>query len=291
MRTEHLSAAPLRTLTLAIGLGAVSCNGAETPAEPASGGSSVGSGGVAVGGSMALGGDGTGGTLANTGGRADGSGGKATGGSPAGGTASGGTTGRAEPAPAGLPVGRDGSGGDRHLHARSKGREHRLYQVVGRTKWSSRRIPTPGSSAAPSSGPRTWGEPRSTRSSSGERVAALRTDSRTRRPWARSPPRGYFIVADGTPGGTAIACAGGQDGKAFLDYITWAIAENGKSCSAYYQSLDTTKIAADGFSCGGLMSENVSGDPRFTAIGHHQQRADGRESRPCTTRSTRRSRS
>jgi len=77
---------------------------------------------------------------------------------------------------------------------------------------------------------------------------------------------GYFIVADGTPGSTN-ACGGGQDGKAFLDYLTWAIAENGKSCSAYYQALDTTKIAADGFSCGGLMSENVSGDPRFSAIG------------------------
>jgi hypothetical protein len=77
---------------------------------------------------------------------------------------------------------------------------------------------------------------------------------------------GYFIVADGTPGGTG-ACSGGQDGKAFLDYLTWAIAENGKSCSAYYQSLDTTKIAADGFSCGGLMSENASGDSRFSAIG------------------------
>jgi hypothetical protein len=77
---------------------------------------------------------------------------------------------------------------------------------------------------------------------------------------------GYFIVADGTPGSTN-ACGGGQDGKAFLDYLTWAIAENGKSCSAYYQSLDPTKIAADGFSCGGLMSENVSGDPRFSAIG------------------------
>jgi hypothetical protein len=77
---------------------------------------------------------------------------------------------------------------------------------------------------------------------------------------------GYFIVADGTPGG-ANACAGGQDGKAFLDYVTWAIAENGKSCSAYYQSLQTTKIAADGFSCGGLMAENASGDVRFSAIG------------------------
>jgi len=77
---------------------------------------------------------------------------------------------------------------------------------------------------------------------------------------------GFFIVADGTPGGTN-ACAGGQDGKPFLDYISWAIAENAKSCSAYYQSLETTKIAADGFSCGGLMAENVSGDPRFAAIG------------------------
>lgn len=77
---------------------------------------------------------------------------------------------------------------------------------------------------------------------------------------------GYFIIADGTPGGTN-ACQGGQNGKAFLDYITWAIAENDKPCSAYYQSLETTKIAADGFSCGGLMAENVSGDPRFTAIG------------------------
>jgi len=77
---------------------------------------------------------------------------------------------------------------------------------------------------------------------------------------------GYFVVADGTPNGTG-ACTGGQSGAAFLDYITWAIAENGKSCSAYYQSLETTKIAADGFSCGGLMAENVSGDPRFAAIG------------------------
>ena len=77
---------------------------------------------------------------------------------------------------------------------------------------------------------------------------------------------GYFIVADGTPGGDN-ACEGRQNGAAFLDYISWAIAENDKPCSAYYQSLDTTKIAADGFSCGGLMAENVAGDPRFTAIG------------------------
>jgi hypothetical protein len=77
---------------------------------------------------------------------------------------------------------------------------------------------------------------------------------------------GYFVVADGTPGGDN-PCDGGQDGEALLDYISWAIAENDKPCSAYYQSLEPTKIAADGFSCGGLMAENVSADPRFTAIG------------------------
>lgn len=77
---------------------------------------------------------------------------------------------------------------------------------------------------------------------------------------------GYFVVADGTPGGEN-ACESRQNGEAFLDYISWAITENNKPCSAYYHSLQTTKIAADGFSCGGLMAENVAGDPRFTAIG------------------------
>jgi dipeptidyl aminopeptidase/acylaminoacyl peptidase len=77
--------------------------------------------------------------------------------------------------------------------------------------------------------------------------------------------QGYFVIADGTPGGTA--ASGSGSGTAFIAYITWAISENSKPCSAYYQSLDTTKIAADGFSCGGLMAENASGDPRFTAIG------------------------
>jgi hypothetical protein len=52
-----------------------------------------------------------------------------------------------------------------------------------------------------------------------------------------------------------------------IGYIDWAIAENGKSCSVYYKSLDTTKIASDGFSCGGLMSMGTAGDPRMTAVG------------------------
>jgi hypothetical protein len=47
---------------------------------------------------------------------------------------------------------------------------------------------------------------------------------------------GYFVVADGTPKGS-----GGRSqtsnwvamGKPLLAYVSWAIAENGKSCSAY----------------------------------------------------------
>jgi hypothetical protein len=87
---------------------------------------------------------------------------------------------------------------------------------------------------------------------------------------------GYFVVADG-PVGSAGNCGSismpsseadlPNMAKPLLGYITWAIAENDKSCSAYYQSLDTTKVAADGFSCGGLMAEATAGDPRMTAWG------------------------
>ena len=81
---------------------------------------------------------------------------------------------------------------------------------------------------------------------------------------------GYFVIADGTPNGTgsrAMTSDVVAMGKPLLAYVTWAIAENDKPCSAYYQSLDTTKIAANGFSCGGLMAEGTAGDPRITTWG------------------------
>jgi len=82
---------------------------------------------------------------------------------------------------------------------------------------------------------------------------------------------GYFVVADGTPNSTAANRPMTSDiagmGKPLLAYVTWAIAENDKSCSAYYQSLETTKVASNGFSCGGLMSEGTAGDPRITTWG------------------------
>jgi lysophospholipase L1-like esterase len=87
-------------LTLAAGLGLASCDGAETPAEPGSGGSLPGSGGTAAGGSAGVGGTTplTGGSSAGgraTGGTATGgtaTGGRATGGSATGGRASGGSS-------------------------------------------------------------------------------------------------------------------------------------------------------------------------------------------------------
>ena len=82
---------------------------------------------------------------------------------------------------------------------------------------------------------------------------------------------GYFVIADGVPNGSASRSMSSGDpsamGAPLLAYITWAIAENSKPCSAYYQSLDTTKIAANGFSCGGLMSEGTAGDSRITTWG------------------------
>jgi hypothetical protein len=87
---------------------------------------------------------------------------------------------------------------------------------------------------------------------------------------------GYFVIADGPPssGGNcpsismpSTAADLTNMGKPLLDYVTWAIAENGKSCSAYYDSIDTTKVAADGFSCGGLMASGTSADPRMTTYG------------------------
>jgi hypothetical protein len=82
---------------------------------------------------------------------------------------------------------------------------------------------------------------------------------------------GYFVVADGKPNGGDPNIEMSNDvvgmAKSLLAYITWAIDENDKPCSAYYGALDSTKIAANGFSCGGLMAAGTSSDPRITTWG------------------------
>jgi hypothetical protein len=78
---------------------------------------------------------------------------------------------------------------------------------------------------------------------------------------------GFLIIADGPPeGGTTGAGPGGGGGDVFKASIDWAIAENDRPCSQYYRKLDTTKIAASGQSCGGLMTLQAAGDPRLTTI-------------------------
>jgi hypothetical protein len=107
-----------------------------------------------------------------------------------------------------------------------------------------------------------WGEGACTRSGTSNTAAMAEIAS-----------YGYFVVADGPAngGGNCPGISMSTDyvgmGKPLLGYITWAISENEKSCSAYYQSLDTTKVAADGFSCGGLMASGTAADPRMTTYG------------------------
>jgi len=267
----------------------------------ASGGSSSSGGSTATGGSVGSGGIASGGTV-GTGGRGTGTGGAATGGAGTGGAASGGIAGggsagrgtdggTASGGMSGGGVGGRGAGGRGGSSAGGGGRGASATGGAGTGAGGQQGSGT--CSASKSTGRNVTGTgPHKvvveTNADNGikcgtiYRPADLGTEKYPIFVWGEGgcsqdgysnaaamgeiASWGYFVVADGTPGSTN-ACAGGQDGKAFLDYLTWAIAENGKSCSAYYQALDTTKIAADGFSCGGLMSENASGDPRFTAIG------------------------
>lgn len=82
---------------------------------------------------------------------------------------------------------------------------------------------------------------------------------------------GYFVVADGTPNGSGGRMMDRSDmeamGAPLIAYIDWAVAENDKPCSAYYQSLDTAMISSNGFSCGGLMAQGTVTDPRIVTWG------------------------
>src|SRR5690606_36346392 len=91
-------------------------------------------------------------------------------------------------------------------------------------------------------------------------------------PMAEIASYGYFVVADGTPDGDGSRSLNSSDvvsmGAPLIAYIDWAVAENDKPCSAYHGRLDPTKIASNGFSCGGLMAAGTAGDPRITTWGH-----------------------
>ena len=82
---------------------------------------------------------------------------------------------------------------------------------------------------------------------------------------------GYFVVADGTPNGSGNRTMDRSNlegmGAALIGYVDWAITENHKPCSAYYQALDTAMVASNGFSCGGMMAQGTVIDPRIVTWG------------------------
>jgi hypothetical protein len=77
---------------------------------------------------------------------------------------------------------------------------------------------------------------------------------------------GFLIIADGAPNGMAPSSGLTADSAPQLRAIDWAIAENARPCSQYYQKLNTEKIAVMGQSCGGLMSIAAGVDPRISTV-------------------------
>jgi dienelactone hydrolase len=53
-----------------------------------------------------------------------------------------------------------------------------------------------------------------------------------------------------------------------IDAINWAVAENGRKDSKYYNRLDTAKVAVMGHSCGGIQALAVGEDARIKLIGN-----------------------
>jgi dienelactone hydrolase len=57
------------------------------------------------------------------------------------------------------------------------------------------------------------------------------------------------------------------DGTPLTAAIDWLARESADRNSRFYQKVDTSRVAAMGMSCGGLMSYNVSADPRIATVG------------------------
>jgi hypothetical protein len=48
--------------------------------------------------------------------------------------------------------------------------------------------------------------------------------------------------------------------------LDWVLAENARAGSAYYQRIDTARVAASGYSCGGLLAMKLGQDPRVRTV-------------------------
>ena len=79
---------------------------------------------------------------------------------------------------------------------------------------------------------------------------------------------GFLVVAIGPAAYSAVmgseAPTGASQATQLIDGVDWAIAENDRQGSDYFQKLDTGRIAIMGQSCGGVQALDVSKDPRVT---------------------------
>jgi hypothetical protein len=74
--------------------------------------------------------------------------------------------------------------------------------------------------------------------------------------------QGFFVATIGRIGGTV----NGGDISLQIKFIDWAIAENGRKDSPFYNKLDTKKVGLSGQSCGGVMAIRNAGDPRVSTV-------------------------
>ena len=90
-------------------------------------------------------------------------------------------------------------------------------------------------------------------------------------PAAGGPPAAPGPRAGGAPGagpgGPGRGNAAMLDGTALVQAIDWIAKEGNDKTSRFYQKVDTSRVAAMGMSCGGLMSYGVSADPRVATVG------------------------
>lgn len=76
---------------------------------------------------------------------------------------------------------------------------------------------------------------------------------------------GFVVVASNTTPGIGEEVALGQEIIAGID---WAIAENARPDSPFFEKLDTTKLASMGYSMGSLATFTIANDPRLTTTIH-----------------------
>lgn len=97
-------------------------------------------------------------------------------------------------------------------------------------------------------------------------------------PAARAAGPGGAPVTNGAPRGQGAPAApagarGGApltinaDGTPLTAAIDWLAQQASDRSSRFYQKVDTSRVAAMGMSCGGLMAYNVSADPRVATVG------------------------